>query len=48
MIPEWGKTPEESYKNTLHLNNRYEMDGRDQNGLRRKIDADAYAARFGM
>jgi deoxyribodipyrimidine photo-lyase len=78
-ILEWSETPEEAYKIALHLNNKYELDGRDPNGfagvawcfgkhdrpwkereifgkirymnangLRRKFDADAYAARFGM
>lgn len=31
-ILEWSKTPEEAFDNTLYLNNKYELDGRDPNG----------------
>jgi deoxyribodipyrimidine photo-lyase len=32
-ILEWSKTPEEAFKIALHLNNKYELDGRDPNGF---------------
>ncbi len=32
-ILEWTETPEEAFKIALHLNNKYELDGRDPNGL---------------
>jgi deoxyribodipyrimidine photo-lyase len=32
-IIEWSKTPEEAFRNTLYLNNKYELDGRDPNGF---------------
>ncbi len=32
-ILEWSKTPEEAYRIALHLNNKYELDGRDPNGF---------------
>ncbi|HPC94833.1 MAG TPA: deoxyribodipyrimidine photo-lyase [Sedimentisphaerales bacterium] len=31
-ILEWSKSPEEGFRIALHLNNRYELDGRDPNG----------------
>jgi len=31
-ILEWSETPEDAYRAALHLNNRYEIDGRDPNG----------------
>jgi deoxyribodipyrimidine photo-lyase len=31
-ILEWSRTPEIAYKTALHLNNKYELDGRDPNG----------------
>ena len=31
-IIEWTRTPEEAYTIALHLNNKYELDGRDPNG----------------
>jgi deoxyribodipyrimidine photo-lyase len=31
-ILEWTQTPEEGFKITLYLNNKYELDGRDPNG----------------
>ncbi len=31
-IIEWSETPEEAYRIALHLNNKYELDGRDPNG----------------
>ncbi len=31
-ILEWSRTPEEAFRTTLALNNRYELDGRDPNG----------------
>ena len=31
-ILEWSKTPQEALKIALHLNDRYELDGRDPNG----------------
>ncbi len=31
-ILEWSETPEEAYETALHLNNKYELDGRDPNG----------------
>ncbi len=31
-ILEWSETPAEAYRTALHLNNRYELDGRDPNG----------------
>jgi deoxyribodipyrimidine photo-lyase len=30
-ILEWSKTPEEAFATTLHLNNKYFLDGRDPN-----------------
>jgi deoxyribodipyrimidine photo-lyase len=32
-IIEWSKTPEEAFRVALHLNNKYELDGRDPNGF---------------
>ncbi len=32
-IIEWTKTPEEAFKTTLYLNNKYELDGRGPNGF---------------
>lgn len=32
-IIEWSKTPEEAFQTALHLNNKYELDGRDPNGF---------------
>ena len=32
-IIEWTATPEIAFKNALHLNNKYELDGRDPNGF---------------
>jgi len=32
-ILEWSKSPEEAFRNTLYLNNKYELDGRDPNGF---------------
>jgi deoxyribodipyrimidine photo-lyase len=32
-ILEWSKTAEEAFRNALHLNNKYELDGRDPNGF---------------
>lgn len=32
-ILEWSKTPEEAFRSTLYLNNKYELDGRDPNGF---------------
>ena len=32
-IIEWSKTPEEAFRITLYLNNKYELDGRDPNGF---------------
>jgi deoxyribodipyrimidine photo-lyase len=32
-IIEWSQTPEEAFRNALHLNNKYELDGRDPNGF---------------
>ncbi len=32
-ILEWSPTPEEAFKRTLFLNNKYELDGRDPNGF---------------
>jgi deoxyribodipyrimidine photo-lyase len=32
-IIEWTKTPPEAYKTALHINNKYEIDGRDPNGF---------------
>ncbi|UCG12309.1 MAG: deoxyribodipyrimidine photo-lyase [Deltaproteobacteria bacterium] len=32
-ILEWSKTPEDAYRTALHLNNKYELDGRDPNGF---------------
>ncbi len=32
-IIEWIKTPEEAYRIAIHLNNKYELDGRDPNGF---------------
>jgi deoxyribodipyrimidine photo-lyase len=74
---EWSKTPEIAFNTALHLNNKYELDGRDpngfagvawcfgkhdrpwkerlifgtvrymnENGLRRKFDADKYIAKM--
>ena len=31
-ILEWSKTPQDAYSAALHLNNKYEIDGRDPNG----------------
>jgi deoxyribodipyrimidine photo-lyase len=31
-ILEWSETPDKGYEYTLHLNNKYELDGRDPNG----------------
>jgi len=31
-ILEWSKTPQDAYSVALHLNNKYEIDGRDPNG----------------
>ncbi len=76
-IIEWSKIPQQAFKSTLYLNNKYELDGRDPNGftgaawcfgkhdrawqerpifgkirymnsagLKRKFDADAYAAKI--
>ena len=76
---EWVRPPQEAYRIALHLNNKYELDGRDANGftgvawcfgkhdrawasrpvfgkvrymnaagLKRKFDADAYAAMVEM
>ena len=30
---EWSKTPEQAFQTALHLNNKYELDGRDPNGF---------------
>jgi deoxyribodipyrimidine photo-lyase len=32
-ILEWSKTPEQAFQAALHLNNKYELDGRDPNGF---------------
>ncbi|UCB53343.1 MAG: deoxyribodipyrimidine photo-lyase [Candidatus Zixiibacteriota bacterium] len=32
-ILEWSKTPEEAFHVAVHLNNKYELDGRDPNGF---------------
>jgi len=32
-IIEWSKMPEESFRKALYLNDKYELDGRDPNGL---------------
>lgn len=32
-ILEWAKTPREAFRIALHLNDRYELDGRDPNGF---------------
>jgi len=32
-IIEWSRTPEEAFRTALHLNNKYELDGRDPNGF---------------
>ncbi|NWG03905.1 MAG: deoxyribodipyrimidine photo-lyase [Syntrophaceae bacterium] len=32
-ILEWSETPEEAFRATLYLNNKYELDGRDPNGF---------------
>ncbi|HID28732.1 MAG TPA: deoxyribodipyrimidine photo-lyase [Desulfobacterales bacterium] len=32
-ILEWSETPEGAYRIALHLNNKYELDGRDPNGF---------------
>jgi deoxyribodipyrimidine photo-lyase len=32
-ILEWTKTPQEAFRTALHLNNKYELDGRDPNGF---------------
>jgi deoxyribodipyrimidine photo-lyase len=32
-IIEWTRTPEEAFSIALHLNNKYELDGRDPNGF---------------
>jgi deoxyribodipyrimidine photo-lyase len=31
-ILEWSETPQDAYSVALHLNNKYEIDGRDPNG----------------
>jgi deoxyribodipyrimidine photo-lyase len=31
-ILEWSKTPDDAYSAALHLNDKYEIDGRDPNG----------------
>lgn len=31
-VIEWSKTPQEAYNNLIHLNDKYELDGRDPNG----------------
>jgi deoxyribodipyrimidine photo-lyase len=32
-IIEWSKTPQQAFRATLYLNNKYELDGRDPNGF---------------
>ncbi len=32
-IIEWTESPQEAFKTALHLNNKYELDGRDPNGF---------------
>lgn len=32
-ILEWSRTPEDAFETALHLNNKYELDGRDPNGF---------------
>jgi len=32
-ILEWMRTPEDSFKTAIYLNNKYELDGRDPNGF---------------
>ena len=32
-ILQWSETPEKAFRTALHLNNRYELDGRDPNGF---------------
>ena len=32
-VIEWSETPEEAYKTTLYLNNKYFLDGRDANSF---------------
>jgi deoxyribodipyrimidine photo-lyase len=32
-IIEWSSTPEEAFTTALHLNDKYELDGRDPNGF---------------
>jgi deoxyribodipyrimidine photo-lyase len=32
-ILEWSSSPEEAFATALHLNNKYELDGRDPNGF---------------
>ncbi len=32
-VLEWTKTPQEAFRIALHLNNKYELDGRDPNGF---------------
>ena len=32
-ILEWSEIPQEAYERVLHLNNKYELDGRDPNGF---------------
>ena len=32
-ILEWSRSPEEAFETALHLNNKYELDGRDPNGF---------------
>jgi deoxyribodipyrimidine photo-lyase len=32
-IIEWTRTPEHAFRTALHLNNKYELDGRDPNGF---------------
>jgi deoxyribodipyrimidine photo-lyase len=31
-ILEWSRTPSEAYRVAVHLNDKYELDGRDPNG----------------
>jgi deoxyribodipyrimidine photo-lyase len=32
-ILEWTRRPEDAFRAALHLNNKYELDGRDPNGF---------------
>jgi len=32
-ILEWSASPEDAFRTALHLNNTYELDGRDPNGF---------------